>query len=191
MQRTQIHLNIFIMKKILVSFFIITIFFFGCNKDKETGTLSVYLTDAPATYDEVLIDLQGLQIKVSDADDEGGWKELTLNTTGQIDLLTLTDGNSIWLTDEPLPAGNVAQMRMILGTNNQIVVDGETFDLDTPSAQQSGLKFNIHATIEEGKTYKLYIDFDAEKSIVGKGNGTYSLKPVITVKTEEEVVSQE
>lgn len=169
----------------------VTIISFGCNTDKGTGTLSVHLIDAPAAYEEVLIDVQGLEINVSEGDEEGGWQELSLNATGQIDLLTLTNGNSLWLADEELPAGNIAQMRMLLGTNNQIVVDGETLDLDTPSAQQSGLKFNIHATIEEGKTYKLYIDFDAEKSIVSKGNGTYSLKPVITVKTEEEVAVQE
>jgi len=177
------------MKKII--FFIVIVIFIavGCNNDKGTGTLSVHLTDAPAAYDEILIDLQGLKINVTGTDDEGGWQDLTLNITGQIDLLTLTNGESIWLTDEELPVGNIAQMRMILGPNNQIVVDGKTQPLDTPSAQQSGLKFNINATIEEGKTYKLYIDFDAEKSIVEKGNGTYSLKPVITVKTEEEMES--
>lgn len=177
------------MKRITLFMVIVTFVSFGCNKEKSTGTgkLSVHLTDAPAVYEKVLVDVQGLQIHVSETDEEGGWQELTLKSTGQIDLLTLTEGNSIWLTEEELPAGNIAQMRLILGPNNQIVVDGETLDLDTPSAQQSGLKFNIHANIEEGKTYKLYIDFDAEKSIVSKGNGTYSLKPVITVKTEEEM----
>jgi hypothetical protein len=178
------------MRKIGFFMFIVTFIFSGCNKDNVTGTLSVHLTDAPAVYDEVLVDVQGLQIHVSDTEDEGGWQELSLKTTGQIDLLKLTDGNSIWLTEEELPVGNIAQMRMILGPDNQIVVDGETLDLETPSAQQSGLKFNIHANIEEGKTYKLYIDFDAEKSIVAKGNGSYSLKPVITVKTEEEMEPQ-
>ena len=172
---------------------IVTLISFSCNKDKVTGTgtLSIYLTDAPAEYGAVLVDVQGLQIHVTGTDDEGGWQDLKLNTTEPIDLLQLTDGNSIWLTDEELPVGNIAQMRMILGPNNQIVVDSETLDLDTPSAQQSGLKFNINALIEEGKTYKLFIDFDAEKSIIKKGNGTYSLKPVITVKTEEEMESQE
>jgi hypothetical protein len=183
--------NLFIMKNNFLVMVIFIFIFFGCNKDKDTGTLSVYLIDAPAAYEKVLVDVQGLKINVSDTDDEDGWQDLELNTTGQIDLLSLTDGNSIWLTDEKLPVGNIAQMRLLLGSNNQIVVNGETHELETPSAQQSGLKFKINATIEEDKTYVLYIDFDAEKSIAEKGNGTYSLKPVITVKTEEEVQEEQ
>lgn len=184
------------MKKILLFIFITALFTVGCNNDDKetgmsTGTLNVRLIDAPAEYESVLVDVQGLKINVSEEEEESGWQDLTLKTTGQIDLLTLTDGNSIWLAEEELPVGNIAQMRMILGPNNQIVVNGETHELETPSAQQSGLKFKIHATIEEGKTYLLYIDFDAEKSVVEKGNGTYSLKPVITVKTEEEVQEEQ
>ncbi len=152
------------MKKILFLAILATMIIQGCNNDDNDakGILSVRLTDAPAEYEEVLIDLQELHIKVSsDDDDEDGWQSLELNTTGQIDLLLLTNGNDILLTEEDIPVGNIAQMRMILGSNNQIVVDGETHELATPSAEQSGLKFNIHANIEEGVTYKMWIDFDA------------------------------
>ena len=175
------------MKKILFLVILATVIIQGCNNHDVdgTGTLSVRLTDAPAEYEKVLIDLQELRINVSGDDEEGGWQTLELDTIGQIDLLMLTDGNDILLTEEELPIGNIAQMRMILGSNNQIVVNGETHELATPSAEQSGLKFNIHANIEEGQTYRMWIDFDAEKSIVEKGNGTYSLKPTITVFTEE------
>lgn len=161
--------------------------FMGCNSNNGTGTLSVRLTDATATYDKVLIDLQELKINVSDdTGEEGGWQTLDLKTTGQIDLLLLTDGNDILMTEEELPVGKISQMRMVLGSNNQIVVDGVTHELSTPSAQQSGLKFKINATIEEDATYKLWIDFDAEKSVVASGNGKYSLKPTITVFTEKQ-----
>ena len=175
------------MKKFIVLFFIATVLWVACSDDKNmgTGVLSVSLTDAPGAYEAVLIDLQGLRINAAaDSTDEGGWQELALDTMGQIDLLMFTGGNSILLTEEELPAGRINQMRMILGENNQIIVDGDTLSLETPSAQQSGLKFNIHADIEEGETYSLTIDFDAEKSVVNKGNGSYSLKPVITVITE-------
>lgn len=175
------------MKKFLVVFFMATAVLISCNDDSEkgTGTLKVSLTDAPGDYEAVLVDLQGLRINTSpDSLTESGWQDLTLDTMGQIDLLKLTDGNSILLTEEELPVGRINQMRMILGTNNEIVVNGDTLDLETPSAQQSGLKFNIHADIQEGQTYSMTLDFDAEKSVVDKGDGTYSLKPVITVITE-------
>ncbi len=181
------------MKKIFLFIFITTLFTVGCKEMNETGktpgtgTLNVHLTDFPAEYTAVLVDVQKLLINISEDEEQDGWQEMVLDTIGQINLLDYTDGNSILLTEEELPVGQIAQMRMILGPNNEIVVDEDTLDLKTPSAQQSGLKFKINATIEEGKTYELFLDFDAEKSVVSKGNGTYSLKPVITVKTEEEV----
>lgn len=179
------------MRKILFLAVCATIAFIGCNDDGSdgkdgNGTLSVRLIDAPADYQEVLIDLQELYIHLSnDSNDVSGWQQLDLDTAGQIDLLKLTNGNDLLLTEEDLPAGKISQMRMILGENNQLMIDSVLHELSTPSAQQSGLKFNIHATLEPGVTYRMWIDFDAAKSIVKKGNGTYSLKPTIKVFTEE------
>lgn len=177
------------MKKILLILVVAAVVFASCNDDNVgnvgTGVLSVSLTDAPGDYEAVLIDLQGLRINAaSDSTTEGGWQELALDTMGQIDLLQLTDGNSILLTEEELPVGRINQMRMMLGSNNEIVVSGDTLALETPSAQQSGLKFNIHADITEGDTFEMTLDFDAEKSVIAKGDSTYSLKPVIKVITE-------
>jgi hypothetical protein len=158
--------------------------FSSCNKDDSNGNgiLSVRLTDSPAAYEEVLIDVAEVQINVSG--DENGWQTLEGVNTGVYNLLDLTNGMDTLLVEQPLPAGTISQMRLILGQNNKVKVDGVYHDLATPSAQQSGLKFNIHATLLEGLTYKLWIDFDAGRSIVNKGNGTYSLKPVIRTFTE-------
>jgi len=175
------------MKKLLMIFVVAILFFTACSDDdnnKVTGTLRVNLTDAPGDYEAVLIDLQGLRVNISSDTTDGTWYDLTLDTMGQIDLLMFTDGNSIQLTEEEMESGYLSQMRMILGDNNEIVVSGDTLDLQTPSAQQSGLKFNVKADIAEGNTFNLLIDFDAEKSVVKKGNGGYLLKPVIKVIPE-------
>jgi hypothetical protein len=82
-------------------------------------------------------------------------------------------------------------MRLVLGENgssapfaNAIVLEGETREiaLDTPSAQQSGLKLNVDLDVPADKILDAVIDFDACKSIVKRGNsGKYNLKPVISV----------
>lgn len=176
------------MKKLLALFIISTCLFTACSDDDDnntgTATIRVNLTDAPGDYEAVLIDLQGLRVNVSTDTTDGVWHDLTLDTLGQIDLLMFTNGNSIQLTEDEIPEGYLSQMRMILGDNNEIVVDGDTMDLQTPSAQQSGLKFNVKTDIIEGDNFDLLIDFDAEKSIVKKGNGGYLLKPVIKVITD-------
>jgi len=64
------------------------------------------------------------------------------------------------------------------------VINGVSYPLTTPSAQQSGLKLNVNATLIAGVDYKLWIDFDAARSIVQTGAGSYILKPVIRTFTE-------
>lgn len=151
------------------------------SENSSTGTLQVVLTDAPANYEAVMIDIQEVRIHDdSDAEeDDSGWR--TINDEPiRLDLLELTNGTTEILGEEELEAGTYNQLRLILGDDNEIVVDGETIPLTTPSAQQSGLKLNIDAVIEGGIIYRLLLDFDASRSIVKAGNsGMYILKPVI------------
>jgi hypothetical protein len=78
-----------------------------------------------------------------------------------------------------LDSGRIEQIRLILGPNNYVKVNGQTYTLETPSAQQSGLKINLHQDVSAGLLYKLLLDFDAARSIVRTGSGKYMLKPVI------------
>lgn len=94
----------------------------------------------------------------------------------------MTGGNNIVLADDEIPSGRINQIRLILGDDNTVVIDGQTFPLSTPSAQQSGLKLNVNQELEGGILYEYILDFDADKSIVRQGNGGYSLKPVIRVE---------
>lgn len=65
--------------------------------------------------------------------------------------------------------------------DNSVMVDSVIHPLQTPSAQQSGLKIKIDKDLDLDIN-TLTLDFDAEKSIVETGNGGYILKPVIKVK---------
>jgi len=83
------------------------------------------------------------------------------------------------LASVQLPTGNLSQVRLVLGNNNSVVFDSVSYPLSTPSAQQSGLKINLHENLLANESYTFWLDFDAGKSIIEKGNGDYSLKPVI------------
>lgn len=155
-----------------------------------TANMTVRMTDAPGDYDEVNIDVQDVQIHVeADADveadvDADGWVSLNNVETGVYDLLELTGGISQILADSEVPAGYVSQMRLVLGTENTVVVNGEVKSLNTPSAQQSGLKLQLNQELEAGENYAFLLDFDVEESIVATGNGSYNLKPVIRLSAE-------
>lgn len=156
----------------------------ACNKaNDQRALLKVRLTDAPADYQQVLIDIQGIEINASADDTESGWTSLPINA-GIYNLLDFRNGMDTLLADVALPAGRISQMRLILGSNNQIKVNEVFYPLSTPSGQQSGLKFNVQVELTEGATYLLWIDFDAARSVVEKGNGTFSLKPVIRTFTQ-------
>jgi len=151
------------------------------DSNTETGTLRVLLTDAPADYESVFIDVQGVRIHQStDAEEEdSGWTDI-MTEPKRVDLLSLINGNVELLGELDLEPGQYNQMRFILGEDNEIVIDGESIPLDTPSARQSGLKLNIESEITEGGLYTLLLDFDASRSIVQAGaSGKFILKPVI------------
>ncbi len=159
-----------------------TLFLFSCSSDDSTpepngGTAKVTmrLTDAPGDYDAVYIDIQRVEVTI-----EGSAAvELTPVRPGVYNLLDFRNGLDTLLVTADLPAGKVGQIRLILGSNNSVVVNGQTHALNTPSAQQSGLKLNLQEELVAGGAYEFWIDFDAGNSIVETGNGKYNLKPVV------------
>lgn len=151
--------------------------------------VNVYLIDAPASYDEVWVEVLGVEILPKGKNEENGnaWINLAHESEDQkINLLALTGGNSAHLGEVEVPAGEISQIRLLLGDDNYIVQNGQRINLTTPSAQQSGLKLKIDKPLSAGISYDLIIDFDASKSIVRAGNsGQYILKPVLRVVAEE------
>lgn len=161
----------------------------GCSKENDgasagSSKLEVRLTDAPGDYKAVNLDVQQVQVHVSDDDKEEGWQSLNLLKPGIINVMDFTNGNSALLTSADFPAGKISQIRLILGDKNTLTLrDGSTQPLKTPSGQTSGVKLKINAELVSNVTYQLVLDFDVAKSIVAKGNGTYGLKPVIRTIT--------
>lgn len=157
----------------------------GCNDDDDdnnddmTAAYQVRLTDDPALYDHVNIDIQ--QVRVHNETE--GWMELDTDA-GIYDLLILANGEDTVIATGDLPPGLVSQIRFVLGSNNNIVVNGESYPLTVPSGSTSGLKLNLHQELEAGLDYYVLIDFDASSSIIHTGNDQYKLKPVLHVIAE-------
>jgi hypothetical protein len=162
----------------------------ACTKSdtasNQPSKLNIYLTDAPANYKAVWIDIQQVLVKSSSdtsgsSSDTSGWVSVPLLNPGKYDLLELRNGKDTLLGGVNLPTGTISQIRLVLGEDNQVVLeDGTTVDLKTPSGQQSGVKLNVNADLKGGVPYELVMDFDAARSIVKAGNsGQYLLKPVI------------
>lgn len=153
----------------------------SCHKDESTGRMQVRIMDAPSPYDfeSIYLDVIRVEINVDpDGRRESEWIALSTGA-GVYDMLTLVNGTDVLLADEEIPAGQVSQIRLILGTGNTIVVDGVSYPLTIPSGEESGLKINVHEFVGDGAPLMLMLDFDAAHSIVVRGNGEYHLKPVL------------
>ncbi len=147
----------------------------ACSKEDEgNATSNVSMKDAPGDFQQVNIEVTGVEVHTS----TGGWESIAVNDS-IYDLLLLADSANAALGTAVIPASVISQVRLLLGSQNTVMVDSVIYPLSLSSQDESGLKLNIHKTLTNGAVYTLMLDFQAEESIVLQGNGTYKLKPVV------------
>src|SRR5882672_5185576 len=113
---------------------ILSLIFLACSKNDKNANqkarLQVRLTDDPGPYQAVLIDVQDVQINVT-GDSSNGWQSLSNVNRGTYDLLKLVNDDDTLLADAMIPSGRIHQMRLILGTENFVKIDGALIKLNT------------------------------------------------------------
>jgi hypothetical protein len=151
----------------------------GCSENDQTdgnGELKLYLVDAPASYDSVVVVVR----EVAAHSANRGWIVVN-DTVRTFDLLRLTNGARSVLGWTSLEAGKYTQIRLLLDTGNYVVVSGVRHPITVPSGFETGIKLVHPFTIDANYLHELYLDFDAGRSIVLQGNGSYMMKPTIRV----------
>lgn len=167
--------------------FITAIVFSSCSKsddsnpsnDSGQSDLKVKLTDLPAPYEEVNVDIREVRVKFSDDSTQSGWITLLTNA-GVYNLLSLQNGMDTLLASATVQTGVLKQIRLILGTNNSIKISGAVYPLVVPSGAETGLKIMLNKAIS-ATTETVLIDFDANLSVVAGVPGDYKLVPVLRV----------
>ena len=179
----------------------------GSSGSRETGTLSLSITDAPVDASDIIgvyITIQSIQYKIEGDD---GWGTVPDFGDPQThNLLELTGGESALLGDLTVPTGDYSEIRFILQapeegrgapTNPGSWVDieggieGEYDEGDealfVPSGAQSGLKVKAEEpfTVTEGEPIAITVDFDLSKALVRAG-GRMILKPVLRLVIDAE-----
>ena len=153
----------------------------SCKKDSNPANMSVYLQDAPASgIEKIKVELKAIEI-YSDVD--GAWVTLTVNNT-VYDLLTLDSIHPAFLGKMTLRGGTISQIRLVIGTQNTVLVGGIEHPLLLDPADLDKLKISVKENIKDGTSYKLTIDFKASESI-HEDSGTYSLKASLKMTVKE------
>lgn len=141
-----------------------------------TGQLAIQMTDAP------IDDVQSATIWVKSVyliggGDSTGAHYVVLSSPQSYDVLTLTNGATAALGVVTIPTGNYTQLRFLVDSARVTLKPGKTFSdgsssktMQTPSAQQSGIKVNFSGpvTVTSGQTI-LVVDFDVSRNFVFTG----------------------
>jgi hypothetical protein len=171
------------MKAFVIVLLLLMIILTGCDTNstgvsEQMGTLTIYLTDAPADYDSVNITFSEVSAHI-----DSEWV-VVQGEPVTVDLLEWTNGKSMVLGSADVPAGKYTQIRIKID-DAEIGVNDQVYSLEVPSDAQTGLKFGPQFNINAGSTYELIVDFDACRSIVTTGLEKdptgYKLKPRLRV----------
>ena len=143
-----------------------------------TSSFSVKMTDAPAAFAKVNVDIRTVMVNLTD-DAFSGW--VTLNTNaGVYDLLTLQNGKDTLLAKGTLTGQTIKQIQFVLGTNNSVDVGNLTYPLAIPVSSDGGLRLSLNKDLSS-PVEAVTIDFDANASVHLEADGSYTLRPVLTV----------
>lgn len=192
---------------------VLTVSILGCNNGSQVSGTSIEssasssVTSYPATGNNLRLsltdapskELKNVFVNVDHAElfvrkGSGVGRIVVGQNLGLIDLLTLRSGVTLPFEDVKLPVGlEITAIRLVLKSNDNhsIKSDDSRCEMQTPSAQHSGIKILLAQsfTIEDGKTYSMVMDFDAAKSVVVKGNGDCLLKPVLRLLSVKSVAN--
>ena len=185
-----------------------SVLYMGCTKDAGgndnnnipagKANISVYLSDAPVNYQNVLIDIRQVAVKIDTCQHNGDpdhnqpgcdhdhdqhnsnceiWDTLNL-TPGVYDLLTFRNGLDTIIANGITFNGKIERIQFVLGTNNSVVVDSVSHPLNLFN-NQNYFYINIgrdHIDSITSNNFQLHLDFDLAHSIQ-LINGQYWLRP--------------
>lgn len=185
------------------------LFITSCKKEASSSNstnakkLSVFLTDDPCSFDSVLVDIRYVEVKIDtssahmhddhygddddDGDDDhehhdryGKWDTLTIRP-GVYNVMKFRNGVDTLLGTANLPAGKIRKIRLTLGNNNSVVVNGASHPLNLLQGTNNYVYVKLHDEDHDdvNPTHSsLWLDFDVCRSI-RQYNDQYYLKPVL------------
>ncbi|TAH14245.1 MAG: DUF4382 domain-containing protein [Sphingobacteriia bacterium] len=205
---------------------IIAVIVSSCTKNGSFETpngvqdVSLILTDAPAVYDQVLIDIKSVKILVDTSKDTRKkdstnwervgadkdrrcasgdssliWEDLGIKA-GVYDVLKLRNGLDTTLATKTVVNGVIRLIKIEFGTNNSVMKDSVSYPLLIPALAPNYVIIKLKGhEFEEFLTRKkrLWLDFDIANSIVQERNNQFYLRPwfkSFTVKTTASVVGK-
>lgn len=174
------------MKKIFITI-IIFLFTISCKQvgEYQYANLNFELAATNSNNNAVTLDIESIKIYFSAPSEAGQWITLSDVNTGLYNLEDIINGKSSPLAYTNIVEGTISQVNIGFGQNSSFTNELGTFNLEYPVAETSGVTIELNEAVNYGADKTIFLDFDANKSVVKTVTGTYQLQPSIRIYSKE------
>lgn len=154
----------------------------SCNKDNYNDNsnnpinvrdVTVRLTTDGGRFDAVNLDIQGVEfITLKDS-----VINIPMPTPGVYNLMSYKNGLDVLLAEAKIPAEEVGNVKLILGTNNSVVMNGVEYPLSLPAASDTSMYILLNQSFTAIGSYKIWLALDAMRSIKMVSDNQYAFIP--------------
>jgi hypothetical protein len=162
---------------ILLSFVLACCSSSGANNQ---GELFIKVLDAPASFQQMNIDVDRVSIHRAGVSGDVGWTIASTGASGSFDLLNLRNGRNLQLVLNKVPVGSYDLIKINFGACT-ITDNGLEQLLQLDPTIQSGDSLLYGFQIVEGQQVQITFDFNAYRSVYKNGD-LYYFRPVIRVQ---------
>lgn len=159
--------------------FLVLIVLSGACKEMEYGSLTVSLKNGPTQYEEVNVEITGVEIYVEGIHNPG-WFRLSTNS-GVYNLLLLQQSSVLLAQAAKVPAARVSQVRITFGSNNTVRTDNQVYSLRMPlrpGERSYSVLVAAGYDIQANSPLNILIDMDTERSVIQQSKGGLVFEPV-------------
>ncbi|MCC5938132.1 MAG: DUF4382 domain-containing protein [Lunatimonas sp.] len=146
----------------------------------EKALINVLLIDAPGDFDEVWLEVLGVEILPAGTRglENADWSYIPYTPANKmVKVSDLVGSQRLLLGRKEVRAGQVSKIRLALGDNHYLVKDGQQLMLQSVPNINDRLTVDVALQASAGFAWDIYIDFNLAKSIQRNTSGGYSLVP--------------
>lgn len=160
------------MVKSRIVLLVISLFSFwawSCTPDDPSpkALVNVFLVDAPASWDSVIVELEGVELEIIAANRAGQLESIVIPyelADKKVDVAQLVAGVSLPIGRKEIALGTLTGIKLRLGTSHQLFQGEKGYSLPIPN-QETEFPTNISLELQAGISYDIYVDLDLERSI--------------------------
>ncbi|SDA37617.1 protein of unknown function [Algoriphagus alkaliphilus] len=141
--------------------------------------VNILLIDAPAKWDSVVVEIQGVELEFVPNSRQGGDVQRIFLPyelgNKQVDISRFVGGRSLPVARNEMQLGVITGITLRLGTGNSLYLNKEKFPLELPDGKIDYFQ-SLNIDLEQGISYDIVLDFDLAKSIQVTGSNPLALK---------------